>query len=182
VKEIIGVDFDINISVDTRPIKNGFAESGWIGATKGIMSTKYAMSVEANADVGLASEGAIAVGITGSDGGVVEGTGIDLIGIDNVQVNYGVVIPPGPKLAGVINGSTTLDPNSNNGVASSQSWTVGGGIGSGQLCVTAAHAQDWFYYGNKSTNQVSVQIPFGNSNFANLAIDKFYDVYDRLVK
>jgi hypothetical protein len=143
--------------IDTRPIRTGYATGGLGGAMEGILNAETAITVEANVDAGLSLEGALTAGFTGSEGGVLDQTGVNLIGRDGLPVNYGAVIPPLGEPSLVIQGSTTLDPYAANGIASAQTWTAGWGAGFIDLSATIVNITDWVGYMHKDI--LAIQFP-----------------------
>ena len=125
-KFVIGVDIVISISIDMKSVREGYSEGGVSGAMSTNNNSTFDASVTGEVSLGLSAEAVGVISVTGSDGNLDDQNGVQVIGSDGYPVNYGVV-PPFDGAAGIyIGGSTTLQPDSKNGVSSSQSWGLGG--------------------------------------------------------
>jgi hypothetical protein len=176
VKVIAGVEINISVSIDTRPIREGYKENGINGIFSGLKETDITANTKVSVSAGISGEGALGVTVTGSDGGVFTQNGVDLIGRDGVPINYSVVLPPGPQSSGVaIIGSTTLNQNSNNGFASSQLWGLGGGVGYVDVSGEVVSATDWFFHGNYNSKTSEWKFPYFNKDFRENLKKMIYD-------
>jgi hypothetical protein len=159
-KAFAGLDVDVNISIDTRPIRQGYESGGVGGAVEGIFNTELGLSATDNISAGASAEVLIGVGITGSDGGVSDQNGIKLWGRDGYPINYAMVLPPVGEPSIAVFGGTTLN---NNGDPTSQTWGIAYGPGLIDLSTDLISATDWAIYG--SGKDIKLQWPFFNKNF-----------------
>ena len=73
-KAVAGIDVDINLSVDTRPMRDASEKSGDLSLAN-LTVAEMAGSVSGSITLGASVEGAVGVEIARSDGGVLEQNG-----------------------------------------------------------------------------------------------------------
>jgi hypothetical protein len=174
LKPFVGIEFTFSISIDMKSIRESYSEGGVFGAMSTIDNSTYSANVSGDFSVGIALEAVGVISVTGSDGNLDDQNGVQIIGTNGYPLNYGVVIPPDGAGGIFAKGTTTLQPDSKNGLASSQCWGLGGGAGYGELGLSIISGRDSFCSTNKTKTQW--KIPFANDSFmskANQAFERF---------
>jgi hypothetical protein len=161
-KAILGADVGVNINLNTKALREGrFGDFD------------FSVNIDARFSVGPQLEGAITGSAAGSDGSVLDQTGVHTISLKPIQipVNLAAAIPPDGGL--VVGASGTFAPSAENGNVSSFGYMIGGGLGA-ELSVNVLDLNDTAFY--LGPNQKIAQIPFANPRFGGLldqAIGKF---------